>query len=175
MKCDEEKQGRIRRTSCAGADSGVGKGAGGIVGRSFALLEGCKADAQIQGIWSRALNAVRHELCGHLEGQRSRQKGQSTQPVERSRNSKKVWALEQSELGEGACMMGVERIPLALCGEDTMGRKGNIFMCLVSLRRQESRLIRCGGEVSNSRCVHILKVEQAEFANDLNIGYGRKE
>lgn len=29
--------------------------------------------------------------------------------------------------------------------------------------------------MSNSRCVHILKVEQAEFANDLNIGCGRKK
>lgn len=29
--------------------------------------------------------------------------------------------------------------------------------------------------MSNSRCVHILKVEQAEFPNDLNIGCGRKK
>lgn len=58
------------------------------------------------------------------------------------------------------------------------GEEGNI-----SIGRQESQPPRCGlagcypwwGEVSNSRCVHILKVEQAEFANDLNIGCGRKK
>lgn len=106
-------------------DLGVGRGAGGIVERSFALLEGCQADSQIQGTWSRALKAARDELCGHMEGQCSRQQGQSTPPVECSGNSKKVWALEQSKPGEGACVMGAERIPLALCGEDTIGRKGN--------------------------------------------------
>lgn len=123
---------------------GCGQGDWGHLGRSFALLEGCQAGSQIQGTWSRALKAVREEPCGHLEGQRSRQKGQRTQPVARSRNSKKIWALEQSEPGEGACVMGAERIPPALCGEDTMGRKGNIFMCLVSRGRQESRLTSCG-------------------------------
>lgn len=51
---------------------GCGQGGWGHSGKDFALLEGCQADSQIQGTWSRALKAARDELCGHMEGRCSR-------------------------------------------------------------------------------------------------------
>lgn len=71
-----------------------------------------------------------------------------------------------------------ERIPLALCGGDTIGRKGN----LKTIRREELRLIRWNltscyswrWNVQLKMCPYF-EGEQVEFANDLHVGCGRNK
>lgn len=102
--------------------------------------------------------------------------------MECSRNSEKVWALEQSEPGQGHARRE-QKGSLWLCVEKMLWGGRGTSSCLLSpwgdkhLGYQDvvQLVVTRGGKVSNSRCVHILKVEQAEFADDLNLGYGRKK